>query len=253
MAASQRNSKQATGTGELALASGCLDVLKVLRTHHLEKARYPSRSGRPLLSYELISEPHCCDLPELDVSDSSRSGAIRAPKPSTPNLCTSTSCQQWKGAFAIWSHIILRKLRLTLRTRSGVRSALAWRRTPPSVIPPRVRSTATMCPGRLSAPTLACLFGLAVLTGPCAASKPPAACGSSGETAQGYLSGTQNVTLSVDQRDGRKVQRTFVLFVPFGDVSETCMSPGPPSSPRPLVVNWHGCNRRASGWHRGIL
>ena len=37
-----------------------------------------------------------------------------------------------------------------------------------------------------------------------------------------------------------------MLFVPFGDASNggtVDMSPGPPSRPRPLVVNWHGCNR----------
>ena len=35
----------------------------------------------------------------------------------------------------------------------------------------------------------------------------------------------------------------FTLFVPFGDGSETCFDPGPPATARPLVLNWHGCNR----------
>ncbi len=71
----------------------------------------------------------------------------------------------------------------------------------------------------------------------------PPACASHGSGATGYLSGTQNVSINVTQSDGRQVERTFVLFVPFSDGSPSCMSPGPPETPRPLVLNWHGCNR----------
>ena len=40
-----------------------------------------------------------------------------------------------------------------------------------------------------------------------------------------------------------RIERPFTLFVPFGDGSETCFDPGPPATARPLVLNWHGCNR----------
>lgn len=81
------------------------------------------------------------------------------------------------------------------------------------------------------------LAATALLVGSCMGlniSLPPA-CSSSGSSATGYLSGTQNVTISVNG-----VDRTFVLFVPFGDGSQSCYDAGPPATPRPLVINWHG-------------
>lgn len=54
-----------------------------------------------------------------------------------------------------------------------------------------------------------------------------------------YFSGLQNVTIEVNG-----LNRTFELYVPWesGDCGPNCYVTGPPSTARPVAMNWHGCS-----------
>jgi hypothetical protein len=52
-----------------------------------------------------------------------------------------------------------------------------------------------------------------------------------------YYSGVNNVTILVGS-----IMRTFQLYTPYEGTDFAPYITGPPSSERPLVLNWHGCS-----------
>jgi poly(3-hydroxybutyrate) depolymerase len=59
----------------------------------------------------------------------------------------------------------------------------------------------------------------------------------SGACTSKYTAGDHNVTITVGTQDEKRV---FSLHVPWQACGYSCT--GAPSTPSPLVLNWHGCN-----------
>ena len=111
--------------------------------------------------------------------------------------------------------------------------AASARRTPAAT--PERRATAPAA-RRIAVPCLLLLGSFRVAA---AAPPTPPACAAAPQP-----SGRRNITVTVPDRvGGAKVDRTLTVAIPWtSSVEKPDHVVGPPEAPRPLVLNWHGCN-----------